>query len=597
MSSPSHRLTFPVRLIVFHVEPEIRVIKPGLYEHVFGAGAVDCTWLSDGKATDSRSAALNRPEDFWKFLYSHLTHDRSTWVMAHSLGYQLTMLGAWDRFGTAEQEWCWGVVEDPPTILVTRRGRRLIRYVDTANYWRMPLCQLLKKSGFAQSANRFGTYRFSTTIATAKHKCTYLAKLLLHLIQTLASQKICGWQSTAASLSYDAWRTSFSNVLPRLHHDQAATSLERAALFGGRLECSRDGHVTGGVNAVDVNSLYPYVMATQPMPYHLVNYQQEATVRELHQALHGHVCVAEVSVEVPPHPLPHRHNGQVDYKMERGVYTLAGQELESCVRSGMVNSVGRLARYDAADLFSQFVRHFYPQKTQARTDGRLADYELYKILLNGLSGKFAQRTWIWRETTKIPAPDRWGWWQHVPLGSNRPVSCRCLAGNVEVLGGEGEGRRSLPAITSAITAGGRCLLETLVRCAGVGEIYYTDTDSLHTSDRGVARLDRADHLSPVRLGACKLVTRGADAYYWGPKQYRVGDLWVSNVLNIANHQDDAGHWMQQTRRGLRMTFAAKPPYQALVKDQIVKTSQAIALLDPDREAHRIGGPAHPSTSL
>ena len=576
------RLSFPARLLVFHVEPEIRVIEPGMYEHVFGAGWASCSWLSHGQLVDQRDTRLGRPEDFWKFLYSHLAHDRSTWVMAHSLGYQLTMLGAWDRIGTPEQEWCWGVVEDPPTILVTRRGRRLIRYVDTANYWRMSLCNLIQKSGLAASAERYTATSQTSAFAAARSKSTLLSELITAIIRSLSQEQICGWQSTAASLSYGAWRQSFARVPPSPHHNRAATNLERAALFGGRLECSRHGPVSGGVNAVDVNSLYPYVMATQPMPYRLQSYQEETTVRELHQALHGHLCLAEVAVEVPPHPLPYRRDGQVDYSMARGVYTLAGEELDVCVSTGMVTAVGRMARYDADDLFSAFVYYFYPRKTQAKEEGRLAEYELYKLILNGLSGKFAQKTWHWEACTEIPAPDRWAWWQHVPRGATRPISCRCLAGNVESLRGEGSARRSFPSITASITAGGRCHLEELVETAGEAQTYYLDTDSLHVSGAGLKELVRADAIHDTRLGACKVVTRGADAHYWGAKQYRVGDMWVSNVLNLADHQEDAGHWMQQTRRGLRMTFAAKYPYRAVVKDQAIESPQAVALLDPDR---------------
>ena len=573
---PSKSLATPARVIVFHIEPEIRQVADREYEHVFGRGSAMATWLVRGEIAAEESADLLRPEDFFHFVRRVQIKDRCTWIFAHGLAYQLTLLGIWDHLGRADEYFLWGVLEDPPTIVCTRRGRRLIKYVDTKNYWRMPLWELIGELPTVPLASTSCGMMSTAAHDVARYKTQALSRLVLSAIATVARERICGWQCTAASLSWAAYRRSYMHSQICIHGHAAATTLEGDSLFGGRLETFRSGLVNNTTYSLDCNSLYPHIMAMTHHPSKIISYQEETTVRELHQALLGYWCVADVAVEAPPHPLPVRRVGSVDYSQARGVYTLCGEELHRCVREGMVYAVGRLGRYEQSDLFSRFVTDLYPRKIASKEISDVANYQLYKMLLNGLSGKFAQRKREWINAPQIPCTSRWSYCWYTRAGDNRAVRCRSLAGHCQIAGEGGWKRDSFPAVTASITSGGRCRLESLVRCAGRAQTYYIDTDSIHTGEDGYLNLVQAGEIHASIHGRLKVVTRGADAYYWGAKQYRVGDMWVSNVLNLQAHDGNAGHWLQESRRGLYLTFASGLLDRVVVREQEIRTEQASA---------------------
>lgn len=573
---PTRSKTSPVRLITFHVEPLVREVADGEYEHVFGTGHAVASYLSGGEQVEQAEAKLSRPEDLYQFIARHAARDRSTWIYAHGLVYQLTLVGYWDYVTRGDEKFLWGVLEDPPSIVCGVKGRCLRKWVDTANYWRIPQWQMTDLCGSAVDAAPSGTTRPASVGTVAQTVSRGLARLLTDTIRSLAHSRACTWQYTASSLAWACYRNSFLDAPIYLHGHSDALMLERQSLFGGRLQVLRSGWIESVTYALDVNSLYPYVMATRPMPCKLVSWQETATLGELREAIRGYHCIAQVHAMAPPYPLPLRRSGQVVYTTEDDWYTLSGAELSAVVRDGAVTAVGQLARYETADLFSRYVADLYPQKILAKREGRIADYELTKMMLNGLSGKFAQLSRRWDVDPGIPCPDRWAYFWAARPGDLCPRRCRALDGVAQVEVDAQEKRDSFPAVTAAITSGGRQVLAGVVHDAGPDEVYYLDTDSVHVSGRGRARLDALGWIESMRLGALKEVVTGADAYYWGPKQYRVGDHWVSNVLRLVDHPDEAGYIRSQTRRGLEFTFAAPRLDAVYLRDITIRSQQALS---------------------
>lgn len=533
------------------------------------------SWLRNGETVDQQERAVSSPEDFFSAVSSYAAGDRCTWLFAHCLAYQLTLLGYWDYVSRGGERFLWAVLEDPPTIVCTIKGRRLRKWVDINNYFRSPLWDLVSQNFNAPLVvGEAPALKTSAPDATGRI-CTSLSTLILSAIKIVKSRQLCSWQPTASSLAWTAYRRCYLCQPIYVHGHKDATALERRSLFGGRLECSRLGLIRSPVVALDVNSLYPYVMASTPSPCKLTSWQPEATVRELHQALSGHHCLAEVRVMAPPHPLPVRGVGSVDYSTADTWYCLSDPELSAVVRDGMVSAVGQLARYEVADLFSRWVGDLYAYKLRSRESGNLAEVQLWKMMLNGLAGKFAQKMRSWSVNTQIPAPGRWAYFWVSGPGSGRLKRCRSLDGVVSVEEELGEKRDSFPAITSAVTAGGRLVLAGLVKTAGGTETHYLDTDSIHVSEAGRLALDLAGNCHDSRLGALKTVASAKDAYYWGPKQYRVGDKWVSNILRLSDRVSETGYLLQEMRHGLEFTFAAPRLDTVYVSDRLVRCQQAI----------------------
>lgn len=524
---------------------------------------------------------FSRPERFFVWLAGVQQKDRTTWVFAHGLGYCLTLLDFWQRLGTVDEKYLWAVLEDPPTIICCRRGRRLIKYVDVQNYWRVPLTELSGAVVDSEAAVIATDSPVSLDPDIPRRKVQIIEELICRAINLTSTKIHCSWQCTAASLAWHTYRNGFLDSSIWVHGHTEASKLERSALFGGRLQMYRSGFVSTPTYALDVQSLYPAIMASKELPNKLVSYQEEASLRELRDSLQGYHVVAEVALRAPHPHFPYRRSGLVSYPDAAGVFTLTAGELALAFDSGMVASCGQLARYERANLFSRFVSHFYQAKVTAQAAGLTSDVLLYKMILNGLSGKFAQTRRGWIDDKKVLCPDNWCYWWQIPCDGLRPIRYRAIGGRAQRLQEGGETRNSFPAITAAITSWGRAELDRLVGVAGADSTIYTDTDCLHVTDAGYSRLSLFGEIAPGQLGRLREVARGKDAYYWGPKHYRLGEFWVSNVIQMTAQSVADGVWLQESKRGLEQTFQHGTLDRVLVKDIQVKVGTGPGAYRPD----------------
>lgn len=530
---PTKGENVPARLLVFQVEPQVRAIDNDLHEHTFRLGAGVCYWLTDGQVTDQETTIFRCREDWFRWVANRRDRQRSTWVYSYGLVYGLTLLDFWRSAVGKSESLISAVLSDPPSIILTRLGRRVTRYVDVANYCRDGLRALLRGCGgettsslrYGQSENDCVEYALTKTLAVGEFLCK--------AINLVRSQRLCGWQPTAASLSFACFRHSFLHSDLYLHGNQESTALERASLFGGRVQMWRPGSVSEPVTIVDANSLYPYVMRDYPHPVKFRSHQWGGSVRELKQALTGYQVVAAVTLRPTPCDLPTRTCARVSWNGAAGLRNLAGAELRQATAMGCVERVHALARYDAGFPFTGFVDTLFGLKLRLTKENKHGQAAFIKQILNSLPGKFAQygRRWVQAETA--PAAGRWcTWWGRHPK-NGAVVPYRNLGGFSQYCETAGEWRDSFPGLTASITASARIELARARLLAGADQTLYCDTDSLHLVGNGVDRLAANNLLHPTRLGHWKIVATGSDGHYWGLKHYRVGDKYCCCYLTAS----------------------------------------------------------------
>jgi len=545
----------PQRVIVFQVAPSVHADGDGYHEHTLLCGSARVYYLSHGDIADTESLDFCRPEQLWARVDSWLCRDRTTWLYGHSLAYQLTLLDYWRQLDRPSDRLLWCVLEDPPTIIHALRGRRSLKLVDLANYIRLPLPVLLGgRTGWSEWALDPGASIYDH-IAWCRKVAGRLGELICRMINTVACAMKCTWQSTAASLAWALYRRQYLKTTVWVHGHAPALALEKKALSGGQLNMWRIGLVSSPTFALDVNSLYPSIMAQGATPNKLVRYTEYATPDDLRAYVSRYYCVADVDVEIPPYGLPSHAAGVAGTSTARGRYCLCGQELADVARDGMVWACYRLACYETADLFSDYVAGLYPRKRAAQRDGDEAGAWLFKLLLNSLAGKFAQRSRRWLDVADVLSPCRWGYWWRRLVGHSEPQRMRTLAGQVQRLEEGGFKRDSCPVITAAICSAGRSRLRDLCGLVPYPGPHYCDTDSLHCGTDGLLALQAAGLCHPSDLGKLKTVCSGPDAYYWSPKNYRIGEYSVSNVVMIGAKRLDDGYWLQQAKMGIQRTLA------------------------------------------
>jgi DNA polymerase type B, organellar and viral len=553
---PSKTFTVPTRAVFLDVEPLVKVPRQGSArrEHVFGLGTAKCCFLSSGRKVDEEKILFDRPQKFWDWLDTVRSRKSCTWVFAHNIGYDLTLLEFWDQLMRSTDEVVGFVVEDPPTIITIRRKKCLIKFVDVLNYWRLPVCDLARLN--RQPLQSVGVLAVgdTPTYENCESSVEVIERCVLALVSLLSATSLCSFRPTASAISWDAWSKSFMTCRMVFGEPPKARTLARESYFGGRAQVFRLGKVTEPVSVADVQSLYPAVMKADLYPRQFVNYTEELTLGDLADSLVDFDACARVTLRDGHQPYPTRTEVGNVYSRNRGEYCLAGNELRSALAAGMVIGVYAAGFYARGDLFSRFVDHFYEEKVTAREAGDLPREMLAKLVLNSLYGKFAQRgrKWVKREDLWSPGPYQY-WWHHSDEAI-QAIRCRSVALRVESQTPGPDPVQTLPAVSACITANARTVLERLFNIADYANVYYTDTDSLHVNGDGLLALERSGEVEPGALGKLRIIARGTSAYYWGHQHYRVGDRYVCSQIKPDAVEIADGLYLQEARAGLQMTL-------------------------------------------
>lgn len=565
----------PERCLFLAVQPKVRAIGPSVHEHLFRLAVGRCLWLSKGQVVDEEERIFVRPEEVFAWIRQRQQKDRKTWVFSYNLAYNLSLLGFWDRLGRSDEDYIFGVLEDPPVFLLTRRGRRLIQYVDITNYWRCPLDDLKGACGYLTLTAGQPSGHVADLLEEGKRKCRVIRTVVSGMISSLAKELPCSLKPTAAGCALQIYRTHFLEAPIIPHMRKEVYALEKSALFGGLLDCARTGFVCEPVNAVDVNSLYPFLMTSYPMPCELACYEEAPSNARLDELLLRYWVVAEVDLSATLAPLPQRRGARTICSDAPGLYSTSGTTLALHRAAGLVRSCSRVGAFHTSHLFSHFVGALYARKLEAAKAKDLPSLLLWKMLLNALPGKFSQKRRSWVEDPKAFCDDRYAYWWVKGDGDQPVRRYRSLAGRASWLDEGGPAKRSLAAINVAITTMGREHMQRLRSFAGEETVHYIDTDCLHVSTPGLERLYARSQIHPTELGKLKVLCSGPSAYYWSPKHYRVGSHFVDNTLHNSARVVANDVYLQEARQALPERIRLKVPDRIVVTEQLVVRDQGV----------------------
>lgn len=567
--SPLRSLTYPTRLICWSVEPWICQLSDGRYDHTFRLAHLAVCSLQHGQVQDVKRINVYTHHDLWEELWHACCHDRKTWAVAPVLGYCATLANFWQRLSSGAAYITWAVLTDPPTILDLRRKRQRLRMVALENYLREPAYRLADDLGLPWSTRPERDLTTQEAMERCRQRVHLTEVIVCTIMKELSCRKLCGFGSTAASLAFRAWRTSYNDSPISTPDNPAATSLARAGLFGGQLMISKRGAIQQPVIAADVNSLYPWIASTNPLPCRLMAHLVNPQPLDVRMMTRDYWCVARVTAR-PMWPTPWRCSPRhVEDHTDEREYVLCGSVLSHFAACGCIQAVYAMSAYHLGHLFKNFVRDLYAARLGAKLRGDVVASKLWKLLLNSLFGKFAQQGGQWEHCPNLFCARQWGEWFAGGSESGTYHRYRALAGSGQIWRAGSEPRDSFPAITAAVNELGRFAVHDLVETAHFGETFYTDTDCLHVSQQGWKRLLLAGVHDQDRLGGVKVVAEGPDAFYWSAKHYRVGNHYVSNVIRPSAVEIAEGLFLSQSTPGVLATFHADSPDHVMVRDRLV----------------------------
>lgn len=474
---------------------------------------------------------------FWNWVLDHTRAKTRLYLMSHNGAFDLPVMHSFTELPARGFRLTSAVADAPPMILTWKNGKRTIRYIDTLNIWRMPLKAVGESIGIPKLAMPAPSASEEVWDAYGKQDVEVIRQVTLKWLAFLRANDLGGFSPTLASQAFKAYRHRFMPCKILIDAKPEAAAIARESYLGGRCECFRIGTYSGDFYYLDVNSMYPSVMRTGQFPVKLLGVYGRPTFKELRKWLthRAVICDCVIDTDVPAYPIV--QGGKLIFPVGRFRAVLAGPELEHALAHGHIESMTRASVYERAAIFAGFVDFMYGQRIQAWQDGNAVDAWLFKIMANSLYGKFGQRGRRFEQCDTAPANDI-DVWSDIDLDSGEITHYRKFGGIVQEWIDEGEGRESLPAIASYVTAYARQILWQAIVKAGRENCLYCDTDSLVVTRDGYDRLH--EDIDSTRLGAWKLERKLATVTLRGAKDYEFdGDKKVKGVRHNAKWLSDS----------------------------------------------------------
>jgi len=389
--------------------------------------------------------------------------------------------------------------------------------------------------------------------------------VFIQYIDFLKQHDLGNFAVTAAGQSFNAYRHRFMREKSILiHGDDKIYPLEQASYRGGRTDIFKQGEYHDIIK-LDINSMYPYVMATHKYPTRPLSKEPITglTVDDLKKSLaEGKFVVADLDIII--------HEPFLAVKRTKLLFPVGGisnaymtsPEIEYLLSSpdvGEVVKVNSAMVYEQEQIFSSYVDYFYKLKSESKTP---VMRELSKLFLNSLYGKFGQRQN--GDISLDTSPE------------NDIISQENNIGSWFILEGEEKhkimrigdkfyrvepqlptpGKQSSPIISSAVTSYARIYLWHLMKCCGVENVYYCDTDSIFTNRRGYERLEALGYIDNKRLGKLKVegigncILRGPKDYDWIDADTGQLKRTIKGVPRNSVQQEDGGYSYRQWETGV-----------------------------------------------
>ncbi len=479
------------------------------------------------------------PEELWDWVES-LTHEKTALhVFAHNIGFDASVSKAFEIL--ADRGWTVKnpIMDDPPTWIKYRQGKRSIILIDTLNYYRVPLKILGESVGIAKLVMpSYATGQDEWDIY-CKRDVEVIMYAMISFMRFVDQEDLGNFAKTTPGQSFTAFKHRFMHHKIFIDSNEGALRLARTGYYGGRCECFQIGHISHKIYCFDINSMYPYVMRENNFPTRLITHLTRVSVDDLRELMTKAMCIASVDLntDVPPYAV--RHETRLVFPIGRFTSYLASPEISYALEHGHIERVNEVAVYEYAPLFVEHVNYFWDKRLEAKKKGNETDTYLFKIMMNGFYGKWGQNGRKYSDIGEAPISETFSW-SEWDVDTQSVRKYRKFGGVVQEESIEAEGRDSHPAIASHITAYSRMYLFELIQTAGRENVVYCDTDSLFVNEIGKERL--ASYVGEG-LGELKLEWTSESVHIRDNKDYSIlteEGKWIAKIKGVRKWGEGRG---------------------------------------------------------
>lgn len=556
--------TRPTNWVVFDCEANIKEAAGGEQTHTLRLGCGRYHRIArSGKREQLHNFDFDAGRAFWNRCLELSEPDRRLVLFGYNIGYDLRMVEAFSilrQLGyTQNRIYVGGQV----VIVGWRKEKHTIVAIDACNYFDGKLEQWGDLLGKPKGKVAFRTVTDDALLSYCWRDVDILDTLLLRWWAFIDKHDLGCFSPTKASQSFNAYRHRFMPCKIQIHANTRASAVERAAYHGGRVECFHIGELTDGpYYKFDVNSMYPYIMTKTPVPVCYKSVGSYLDVPTLKRLLRRYaVCgLFDVSTDEPAYT--YRHGTDLVYPVGRFQAHLSTPEVAYGLKHGHIRKGLRVAIYDKAVIFRDYVRYFYRLRQQYDKQGDLIFKTMVKYFMLSLYGKFGQRSERWVKGDNIFDDPDGG---HFEFQGDPPQLVRyvVISGQRWDIKESSESYHAFPAIAAHLTAAARMYLWSLIVKAGRSEVFYCDTDSLITTRLGRRRL--REYLDENVLGKLKCEYKTTRLLISAPKEYRTDREYKHKGIKADAIEIQPGVFQQLQWEGLRGAIMAGRPDEIHLK--------------------------------
>lgn len=515
----NHRSSVPSNMIFYDSETKY-IIKDGEQRLSLDFGWVGHYRYNKEKGfIDKYEKLVDNQIMFCDTIEKYAYRKSTLYMFAHNIFFDLQVSGFFKYM--SKRGWILDFYYDKGLtyILTMRKEDRCIKCLSTTNYFDCSLKALSEMIGREKTEIDFEKSSRSEKIDYCYNDMIIIKESMKKYFQFILEKDLGMFSMTKSSQSFNAYRHRFMSQGIFIHQEDEVIELEKLAYHGGRCECYHIGQLNNSQYVcLDINSLYPYIMQTQKLPYMLIDYGKDLNLNQAEDLLVNYAVIAEVEISTDQPIYAVRYNGKLVFPIGEFTAYLCTEGLKTAIKNGHTKSIKRYAVYEQTYLFTDYVEYFYKLRQQYKESGNRIYEQLCKYFMNTLYGKFGQQRTITESETDIQYD-----------GYNRELFYDIETEQYQIMTemlnkrwieyGEENAKNTIVAIPAHITEYGRLALWKLLNTGEDVKAVYCDTDSIIIPKKNLGRMARL--LDEKELGKLKLEYTTDSITIHGCKDYEV----------------------------------------------------------------------------
>ena len=527
----------PSNIIIFDTETDWNTTEKITKHQLKLAYVYKGNYNKDKKLLTGKYHFFDDKKSICEFIENKCYGSKTTYIYAHNIFFDLQVIGFFEYFTKAGWKLSFCYDAGLTFILKATKNKKSFTCVSTTNYFSFGLEKLGKLLNLPKLKVDFDKDSFKSIKVYCKRDVEILVKSLENYFNFLIVNNCGKIALTRASQAMNTYRYRFLSEKIMIHQVDHVRELENKCYYGGRTECFYLGELKGEkLSCYDINSMYPYVMLKEKYPVKLLDWFDNPKPQEYEHFINNFLTSAEVIIKTNKPLYPVRHKHKLLFPIGTFKTYLSTPELRTALKYGHIKKINQISIYEGANIFSEYVKHFYDLKAKYKKEGNEIYTNIVKIFLNSLYGKFGQKI---MEQEVIDEMGGEVFYRHenfdIETGETF-IEYKILNRIVREIEMKID-EKSFIGIASHVTSYARMYLNEIIDSVGFDKVLYCDTDSVYLRNKDIKLLNCK--LDKYELGALDLEKESKTMTIHGLKDYVFGDdIKLKGVPKNAIRIDD-----------------------------------------------------------